>query len=136
MRPFRRPDPGTDPMWNVASATPVFVAGEEDVDRLVQEHDLMPSRGRVDGLLVAQRHPTGWFLHAVRRDTLPLDQVALFAELVTMRAYLLLRLGPQAPAWEPAPEEGTWLSPAWPPEKEELTALDDALALPEGPLEG
>jgi hypothetical protein len=123
-------------MWKVASATQVFVAAEEVINQLAQAPDVLGSKGPADGLLIAQRHPTGWFLHAVRRDTLSSDQVALFAELVTVRAYLLLTLGPQVPAWEPGPEEGTWRSLAWPPEKQELLALDDALALPEGPSEG
>ncbi len=45
----------------------------------------------VDGVLVATRHPTGWFLHAVRRDDLSEDQLAPFRELVTVRSYLSAR---------------------------------------------
>ena len=64
----------TDPLWDVASATQVLVADPDDGDLAWRSR---PTRGSrtpiVDGVLVATRHPTGWFVHAVRRDDLPED---------------------------------------------------------------
>ena len=74
---------------------------------------------------MATRHPTGWFLHAVRRDDLPEDERA-FGESVKVRSYLLLAHGPHAPAWRPSPVEGEWRSVCRSLARE-LAELDEAL---------
>ncbi len=76
----------TDPLWEVASATQILVADPTTVTSLSLESDLREPDAAADGVLVASRHPTGWFLHAVRRDDLPTDQLAPFRELVTVRS--------------------------------------------------
>ncbi len=115
-----------DPLWDVATATQILVAGPRTVSALALESDPREPPGDVDGVLVANRHPTGWFLHAVRRDDLSEDQLAPFRELVTVRSYLLLARGPEAPAWRPAPVEDEWHS-VWYSLARELSELDDAL---------
>jgi hypothetical protein len=122
-RDRRRP---TDPLWQVASATQILVADPTTVTSLSLESDLGEPDAAVDGVLVASRHPTGWFLHAVRRSDLPADQLAPFRELVTVRSYLLLAQGPESPAWRPSPVEGEWRS-VWFSLARELSALDNAL---------
>ena len=91
---LRRDHRGADSLWQVAASTPIFTAGWKTVVRLVREVDAGASERRLDGVLVARSHPTGWFLHAVRRDDLRGEDLDHFDELVTMRAYLLLRRGP------------------------------------------
>lgn len=116
----------TDPLWEVASATQILVADPTTVTSLSLESDLREPDAAADGVLVASRHPTGWFLHAVRRDDLPTDQLAPFRELVTVRSYLLLAQGPEAPVWRPSRVDGEWRS-VWFSLARELSELDDAL---------
>lgn len=126
MHLFRDRARATDPLWDVASATQVLVADPKSVMSLAPE----PAPGEpdkiVDGVLVATRHPTGWFLHAVRRDDMSEDQVEAFRELVTVRSYLLLSRGAEEPAWRSAPLVGEWRS-VWFSIARELSELDDAL---------
>ena len=126
MRLFRDGERPADPQWDIASATQILVADPTTVTSLALESDPRQLDADVDGVLVATRHPTGWFLHAVRRDDLPEDQFAPFRESVTVRSYLLLAHGPEAPAWRPSPIEGEWRS-VWYSLARELAELDDAL---------
>jgi hypothetical protein len=129
MHTFRDRTGRTDPLWDVASATQVLVADPETVTSLALDTDLRQPDGAddaVDGVLVAVRHPTGWFLHAVRRDDLPPGELASFRELVTVRSYLLLSRGPEEPAWRRSPTDGEWRS-VWFSLARELAELDDAL---------
>jgi hypothetical protein len=125
MHLFRDRARATDPLWDVASATQIFVAGPRTVTSFALETDLGGAR-TVDGALVADRHPTGWFLHAVRRDDLPDAQLAPFRELVTVRSYLLLAYGSDALSWRPSPVKGQWRS-VWFSLARELSELADAL---------
>ena len=113
-----------DPLWEVASATQVLVADQATIASLARGGDVEPRRRSTASC--GTRHPTGWFLHAVRRDDLPEDQLAPFRELVTVRSYLLLAHGPEAPAWRPSPIEDEWRS-VWYSLARELAELDDAL---------
>ncbi len=122
---FRDRERPVDPLWDVASATQVLVADPRTVTALANEGEAAGG-ATVDGVLVAVRHPTGWFLHAVRRDDLPDDQLAPFRELVTVRSYLLLANGPEAPAWRLSPIAGEWRS-VWFSVASEFSELDDAL---------
>lgn len=126
MHPFRDRQGRTDPLWEVASATQVLAADRTTVASLALESELREPRADVDGVLVATRHPTGWFLHAVRRDDLSEDQLAAFREVVTVRSYLLLAHGPHAPAWRPSPVEEEWRSVSY-SLAGELSDLGDAL---------
>jgi hypothetical protein len=114
-----------DPLWDVASATQVLVGDPTTVTGLARETE-GECDAAVDGVLVAVAHPTGWFVHAVRRDDLPDAQLGAFRELVKVRTYLLLAQGPQAPAWRAAPIEGEWRSVSLSLARE-LAELDDAL---------
>jgi hypothetical protein len=126
MHPFRDRERRTDPLWDVASATQVLAAGPKTVTSLAFETGLEDPDEAVHGVLVANRHPTGWFLHAVRRNDLSEDQLAPFRELVTVRSYLLLARGPEAPAWRRSPVDGEWRS-VWFSLARELSELDDTL---------
>jgi hypothetical protein len=126
MHLFRARERRTDPLWDVAQATQVLVADPTTVTSLALGADVRPSDAAVDGVGVATRHPTGWFIHAVRRDDLPGDQLEPFRELVTVRSYLLLARGPEAPAWRRSPTDGEWRS-VWLSPARELAELDAAL---------
>jgi len=126
MHLFREGKGRMDPQWELAAATQILVADPATVTSLALEcHPRQPD-AEVVGVMVASRHPTGWFIHAVRRDDLSEDQLAPFRELVTVRTYLLLAQGPQAPAWLPSPVEGEWRSVGYSLARE-LARLDDAL---------
>ncbi len=128
---FGRTRRSTDPLWKVASATPIFAADAETVTRLVTGCGRAENEPPVDGVLVARRHPTGWFVHAVRRDALPADRLRFFDELVTVRSYLLLTQGPQVPVWTLTPG-GSWCSPAV-ASTSEFAALTGMFVESEGP---
>jgi len=122
---FRDREQRTDPLWQVASATQVLAADPTKVTSLALESELRQPVAEVDGVLVATRHPTGWFLHAVRRDDLSEGRLGAFREAVTVRSYLLLAEGPQAPAWRPSPVDDEWRS-VWYSPAGELSELQDA----------
>jgi len=126
MHLFRARERRTDPLWDVASATQVLVADPTTVTCLALGAEVRSSDATVDGVVVAARHPTGWFIHAVRRDDLPAAQLEPFRELVTVRSYLLLARGPEAPAWRRSPTRGEWRS-VWFSPARELAELHDAL---------
>jgi hypothetical protein len=115
----------SDPQWEVASATQIVVADPDTVTRLAAEI-VVEQDAAVEAVLVAVRHPTGWFVHAVRRDDLAGASVASLRELVTVRTYLLLSRGPQAPVWYPAVGKHTWHSISYSLGRD-LDALDDVL---------
>lgn len=126
MHLFRSRERLTDPLWEMASAIQILVADPQTVTSLALETDLRKADARLDGILIANRHPTGWFLHAVRRSDLPEDQHAAFRELVTVRCYLLLACGAQAQVWLPSPIENEWRSVSYSIVRE-LSELDEAL---------
>jgi hypothetical protein len=115
-----------DPLWDVASATQVLAADPKTVTSLALETDLRQPAAAVDGVVVATRHPTGWFMRAVRRDDLPEAELAPFRELVTVRSYLLLARGPEVPPWRCSPIDGEWRF-VWFSLARELAELDDTL---------
>jgi hypothetical protein len=109
---FRRDDRRADPRWELAASTPVFGAAAETVVELVRDVDPDASERGLDGVLIARAHPTGWFLHAVRRDDLQGADLDHFHELVIVRIYLLLRKGPVPQVWSPLPGSHEWRSAA------------------------
>ena len=127
MHPFRHRERRADPLWVVAAATQVLTADPETVSSLAPASDTGDREASLDGLLIAIRHPTGWFVHAVRRNDLPEDHHAEFRELVTVRSYVLLAHGPQSPAWVPSPRNGEWCSVSFSISRQ-LSELDDAFA--------
>jgi hypothetical protein len=123
MKFFRDCERPHDPLWEVASATQMQVADAESVTELAAETVAL-AQATVEGVVVATRHPTGWFVHAVRSGELPESHVAPLQEVVTVRTYLLLAHGPGA-AWRPAPVADEWRSVSLSLERE-LAELDDA----------
>jgi len=109
---FRRDDRRADPRWELAASTPVLSADPKTVVGLVREVDAQAGERTLDGVLIACAHPTGWFLHAVRRDDLREEDLDHFHELVIVRNYLLLRQGPIPQVWRPAPVGQEWRSVA------------------------
>ena len=126
MHLLRNRERPTDPFWEVASATQIFAADPATVTGLARATDVGQLDATLDGILTATRHPTGWFVHGVRRDDLPGEHVRLFRELVTVRTYLLLARGPEAPAWLPSTVPGEWLSLSFSIARE-LSELDGTL---------
>lgn len=102
----------TDPRWQVAASIRVVSADRQTVNRLVREVDTDAGERELDGVVIGRRHPTGWFIHAVRRDDLAGEDLDSFRDLVTVRSYLLLRQGPVPPLWKPAPGAHEWRSAA------------------------
>lgn len=128
MHPFRDRRRPLDPRWEVASASPVVQAGPETISRLAREVGVAEQGRLVEAVLVADRHPTGWFVHALRRDDLLDSDVDAVRELVTVRTFLLLTRGPEAPVWHPGPEADQWRSFSF-SLAGELTDLDDVPVL-------
>jgi hypothetical protein len=126
MHQFRHREGRTDPLWDVASTIQVLEADPTTVTSLALETDVSEPDAAVEGVLVATRHPTGWFIHAVRRNDLSGAELAPVRELVTVRSYLLLSRGPEAPAWRRSPTDGESRS-VWYSLARELAELDDAL---------
>jgi hypothetical protein len=123
MNLLRHRDRGADPLWKVASATQIFGADEETVNTLARVGSWAESPGPVDGVLIGRRHPTGWFLHGVRRHTLMADELPVFTELVMVRSYLLLAHGPDASVWRLGADTDEWRSPVY-SMAHELAALE------------
>lgn len=124
MHLFRERKRLIDPRWEVASATQILVADAETVSRLALEAGVLEQESLVEAVLVARRHPTGWFVHAVRRDDLFKSQVHLLRELATVRTYLLLTRGPEPHVWRRGPGVGEWRSMSVSLDRE-LADLDD-----------
>jgi hypothetical protein len=59
------------------------------------------------GVIVARRHPTGWFISARHAPELNDTERADFEQFVMVRAYLLLKEGPRPDLWKPA-DDGNW----------------------------
>ncbi len=108
-KPQRR---AADPRWELAASTQVFVSTRETVVRLVREVHAEAGERVLDGVLIARRHPTGWFLSALRCDDVPAHDRDHFRELVTVRSYLLLRDGPEPRLWGVAHVGHEWRSAA------------------------
>jgi hypothetical protein len=60
-----------------------------------------------EGVVIAEAHPTGWFISARFDPDLPAADIADFAHFVQVRTYLLLGQGPRLGLWEPD-SQGVW----------------------------
>jgi hypothetical protein len=106
----------THPHWELASATRVFTSDTATLEELARRFAPDVAHPAVNGLVLASRHPTGWFVHAVQAPLTEAEAEA-FEELVTMRVYLLLTEGPgRSDTWLEAPDGIHWVSPALRPE--------------------
>lgn len=123
---FSRCGRQTATRWESASATQILVADPATVERLAAEATSGEEPAAVEGVLIAVRHPTGWFVHGVRRDDVAGSRASGFRELVTVRTYLLLTHGPATPAWRRTSVSGEWRSISFSAARD-LAALDDAL---------
>lgn len=94
-----------DVRWSIAADTEIGAVDGPTLDELAWGYDL---GGSVDGVLVATRHPTGWFVHGLRSASMSRRQAREFAEFTTVRVYLLLHEGPRPPAWMPSPDGREW----------------------------
>jgi hypothetical protein len=78
---------------------------------LAHSIELTPSRDGLRsgciGVVVAQRHPTGWFISARFVPKLSAELIEDFAHFVTVRTYLLLEYGPQPGVWV-SDRAGVW----------------------------
>lgn len=113
----------THPHWELASATQVFTCDEATLEELARRFAPGVAHPAVEGLVLASRHPTGWFVHAVHAP-LTDAETDTFKELVKVRVFLLLTDGPGHDTWLEAPDGIHWVSPALRPEEvtEELLA--------------
>ncbi len=59
------------------------------------------------GVVVAARHPTGWFIWAGFDANLRSEQIEDFTHFVLVRTYLLLENGPEPDAWI-SDADGVW----------------------------
>ena len=59
------------------------------------------------GVVVASRHPTGWFIWAGFDARLSSEQIDDFTHFVLVRTYLLLEYGPGPEAWM-SDADGVW----------------------------
>jgi hypothetical protein len=86
-----------DPAWTTARSVPI-TSGQIDWD---------PDQL---GVIVAQRHATGWFIHAKYRADAPAAELEQFKEFIAVRIYLLLTQGPQLGTWSRGENDGDWLA--------------------------
>jgi hypothetical protein len=84
----------TDEHWELARSIQITAADEP----------LPPNR---HGMIVARRHPTGWFISARRAPDLNGADRAALERSVMVRAYLLLKEGPRPHLWNRA-DDGSW----------------------------
>ena len=109
--PVRRTRLGNNnPEWRTACAVdvlPVPAAGGTAPDNL--------------GKIIAERHPTGWFIRAEYCREFSRHQLATFRDFVAVRVYLLLTGGPQPGAWSAGYQPGIWLA-TWRTDSRELSA--------------
>ena len=68
-----------------------------------------PLPSEQQGVVVAQPHPTGWFISARYRPSLSAAEIDGFAFFTRVKAHLLLESGPQDPNWQPD-AVGCWRS--------------------------
>ena len=86
-----------DPNWTTARSVPI-------------------TRGHIHwqpdqiGVIIAQRHATGWFIHAKYRADAPAAEFEHFREFIAVRVYLLLTQGPQSATWSCGDNDGEWLA--------------------------
>jgi hypothetical protein len=78
---------------------------------LAHSIELTPSRDGLKpgciGVVVAERHPTGWFIAARFVPELSAELIEDFAHFVVVRTYLLLEYGPQPGVWD-GDRVGVW----------------------------
>ncbi len=114
----------SDIRWSIAANTQIEMADRTALDELGWGYDLA---GSVDGVLCASRHPTGWFVHGLRSDSMSRTQAREFAEFTTVRVYLLLREGPRPPAWRLSPDGREWRAFLLAAPAEPLSEVPDVL---------
>jgi hypothetical protein len=90
-----------DPYWTLAEGIEAF----PDLAELPG-----PWEPGIVGVAVARPHQTGWFLSGHVRANLTPDERNDFTEFAKVRAFVLLRHGPQAGLWEPAANDDDWLA--------------------------
>lgn len=84
-----------DPEWAIAMRVPIETSAV-DVD------------GDIVGVVMARRHPTGWFISASRRTGMSKEEVADFGHFVSVRVYILLHCGPGVDTWASDVSSGQW----------------------------
>ena len=116
-----------DPRWAIAAATPCWPCAQPALDELARAHrpvDEPVPPARAGGAVVAQRHPTGWFVHGLHTPRLSAEELGHFTHFVTVRVFLLLMHGPQPSVWRPCPsgsgQEWRAVSELWQPDRLDL----------------
>jgi hypothetical protein len=97
MNPRKRRQTNEDPDWTTARSVPITS------DQIHWEPDQI-------GVIIAQRHATGWFLQATYRADAPDAEFEHFREFIAVRVYLLLTQGPRSPAWSRGENDGRWVA--------------------------
>jgi hypothetical protein len=98
MYPRKRRQTDEDPNWITARSVPITSG------RMHWQPDQI-------GVIIAQRHATGWFIHAKYRADAPAAEFEHFKEFIAVRVYLLLTHGPQLETWDRGENDGEWLAP-------------------------
>lgn len=101
-------DPAPDPRWAIAANTEIWTSDTATLARLASELEGVDQGEQVHGAVIASKHPTGWFVYALRSRLMSVEDSLHFAEFVTVRVFLLLVAGPRPLAWGTAREGTEW----------------------------
>ncbi|MEP7035658.1 MAG: hypothetical protein ABI934_08720 [Actinomycetota bacterium] len=97
-----------DPRWEVASNTEIWTSDAATLAELAGGCYGVDQNEQIYGAVIAARHPTGWFVHALRSRWMSGHEARQFAEFVKVRVFLLLVGGARPQVWGASQDGSEW----------------------------
>jgi hypothetical protein len=97
-----------DPRWEIAANTEIWTRDAATLTELARGCCGVDQNEQIYGAVIAARHPTGWFVHALRSPWMSGHEARHFAEFVKVRVFLLLVGGQRPQAWGAAQDGSEW----------------------------
>ena len=117
----------TDPRWEIAANTEIWISDAATLAELAKGCFGVDQNEKINGAVIAARHPTGWFVHALRSRWMSGHEARHFAEFVKVRVFLLLAGGGRPQAWGAAQDGSEWRAFSLAREAEAVRAVPDQL---------